>query len=1644
MKKRIIAFTLSILVLFSYTIDSYAFNGSDVSQNDQSGYENNIEDEDIESSDPVLDTGVSSNEEVLPEEVDEPEDIDDSGVLILEDEPSDDPESIEDVSFNDDFSDDLELTDDDDILSDAEINSGYIEDDGFVESLHFYPSYSYNSNSIYNSSFFSIQNFNDELYTADALESSYVTPGLPLTRNQSPYGTCWAHAAMALAEINLIKNGASNSVDYSEAHLSYFLYKHGIDPLGGLKDYITLESSAPNIYDIGGNLWSALIEISSAGGVASESAFPYSNAASYLNNGIPANEEYGNTAAVLKNAYIIDQIRGNEDEVKKLIKEYGAVGASIFYSENYFNTGSTLKKASFIDPNVESSNHTVALVGWDDNYSKENFKTTPSRDGAWLVRNSWRSGVGYSEDYNPYTYFWISYDSEDILKSKAYAYIFTDDDEEIYDNIYQYDSALGNYAMVAQNELTAANVFKTQSAGKTEVLKAVSFYSSNTNSEYEIKIYTDLTNPSVPTSGTLLKTLAGSYKYAGYYVIDLDEEYELKEDSYYSVVVTLKKSNSIVYMPYEGESRSAGKYRSIAVADSNQSFLFFNTWQDFKGKGNFRIKAFTDYTALHNSEPDIYNINYISDHEIIDNPNPTGYTASDSIKLNAPSVLKGYHFIGWFEDSNYTKQISTISNRSGDLNIYARILPNEYKIVFNANSGSGSMQDLNCKYDESKKLSKNSFTRNGYIFTGWNTKADGTGTLYDDEASVRNLSATNGSSVYLYAQWKSDKLTLTLDVNGGNTLSVTEYEVAYGENIYNKLPRSASRRGYTFEGWYTEDGVKVTSTYKYNYHEDATFYAHWKINNYIIVLDVNGGDELENTEIQVTFDEAYYDKLPIPTRPGYTFVNWRTSSGGVIKPTIRYGTAAKTILYANWAVQKYKINFDVNGGEAISVSDVEVIYDEYIYEKLPRTMIRTGYEFEGWYTESGIKVTPIYQYNYTENTTLHAHWKSLAENRIVNLDVNGGDNLSENRIEAAYGDHIYEKLPNATRQGYEFIGWYTENGIKVTPEYTFISDQDITLYALWSAQNYTVNFDVNGGDSISITELGVIYDEYIYEKLPRTMTRSGYEFKGWYTEDGIKITPIYQYGYTNDITLYAQWENIGSNFVTLDVNGGESLTETKIEVSYDEYIFNKLPLAKRSGYEFEGWYTEDGTKITSEYRFTSNQDITLYAHWKLPQNYKITLDVDGGNAISVKELEVTYDEYIYNRLPKSVSRRGYTFEGWYTEDGKKVTPIYQYDLHSDATFYAHWKVNTYLIILDVNGGDVLENNEIVVSFNEAYYDRLPIPTRPGYAFVNWRTSSGGVIKPTIRYGTATQTILYANWKVQDYKVKLDVNGGDSISVSEFGVIYGEYIYEKLPRTMTRSGYEFAGWYTEDGIKVTPIYQYGYSKDITLYAHWEKAGKNYLILDVNGGESLTETQIEVSYDEYIFNKLPDVKRAGYEFAGWYTEDGTKITSEYRFTSNQDITLYAHWKLPQNYKITLDVDGGNAISVKELEVTYDEYIYNRLPKSVSRRGYTFEGWYTEDGKKVTPIYQYDLHSDATFYAHWKVNTYLIILDVNGGDVLENNEIVVSFNEAYYDRLPIPTRPGYAFVNWRTSSGGVIKPTIRYGTATKTTLYANWKAE
>ncbi len=136
--------------------------------------------------------------------------------------------------------------------------------------------------------------------------------------------------------------------------------------------------------------------------------------------------------------------------------------------------------------------------------------------------------------------------------------------------------------------------------------------------------------------------------------------------------------------------------------------------------------------------------------------NPTTYKkTSKTITLKNPS-RRGYTFGGWFRDKKYKKKISTIKRGSvGNVTLYAKWTVNKYTLKFSSNRGKGTMTAKeNLKYDKEYTLPANAFTREGYVFTGWNTKPDGSGTAYDDRAKIKNLSAKSGGKATLYAQWE--------------------------------------------------------------------------------------------------------------------------------------------------------------------------------------------------------------------------------------------------------------------------------------------------------------------------------------------------------------------------------------------------------------------------------------------------------------------------------------------------------------------------------------------------------------------------------------------------------------------------------------------------------------------------------------------------------------------------------------------------------------------------------------------------------------------------------------------------------------------------------------------------------------------------
>lgn len=416
--------------------------------------------------------------------------------------------------------------------------------------------------------------------------SSYISPYITSIKNQNPYGTCWAHAAMASAEADLWKKGlADSTIDLSEWQLAYFFYHTVEDPLGGTAgDSVTVvtDSSAEDYLDRGGNQQLATYRLATWQGVTQEADAPYSTVYNDRTKTLDDALAYGKDAYHLENAYWVSM--KDRDIVKQLIMEYGACAASYYHDSAYFNSSSQWNRSEPLAeyrPTGTSTNHAITIVGWDDNYSKDNFGTyKPSSNGAWLCKNSW--GSNWSKD----GLFYISYEDSPNLNGNAYFYDYGTGDN--YDYNYQYDGGVGLSTYSVAN---AANVYTANSA---ETLKAVGFYTEDVQYTCTIKIYKNCTGN--PVSGTLVSTQTATEPYAGFHTVVLDTPVDLNAGDTYSVVVYQTTSSGTPKVPID-VSFSWNWLTGVSSAKTGQSFISSSGsyWQDVSASGyNCRIKAYTD------------------------------------------------------------------------------------------------------------------------------------------------------------------------------------------------------------------------------------------------------------------------------------------------------------------------------------------------------------------------------------------------------------------------------------------------------------------------------------------------------------------------------------------------------------------------------------------------------------------------------------------------------------------------------------------------------------------------------------------------------------------------------------------------------------------------------------------------------------------------------------------------------------------------------------------------------------------------------------------------------------------------------------------------------------------------------------------
>lgn len=447
----------------------------------------------------------------------------------------------------------------------------------------------------------------DQMRSYDARNDGLITP----VKQQGSYNMCWAYSAISLAETSMIKNGLilngetsrADNTDLSEWQLAYFTYNTGEDRLGG-----TVGDSTKILYsgaaDIGGSNTFTTFALANWTGVSEEAVAPYES----IGEGVLAPHLAVGSAAHLKQAYWMNS--SDIEAMKQAIYECGSITTKYYHNSIYLNYSTG---AYNYNKSGAGANHTVTIVGWDDDYSAENFLEghRPSSNGAWLVKNSWGSEWLADENGQNGGYFWLSYEDGYLngASGKAFAYIFGDASE--YDHNYQYDGSCGafisattkdtGYRVKSGQKLADIYQIPKDSNFGSEELKAVSFALYAANVEYSIQIYKDLEDISDPESGKAVfeEPVTGNTSYIGYYTVDLPAGVEFMANDRFSVVITLKSADGSDISYFVDKSyQNSNWVKFVSHTEPDQSFYSDdNGWNDLNVQGVCaRIKAFTSDT----------------------------------------------------------------------------------------------------------------------------------------------------------------------------------------------------------------------------------------------------------------------------------------------------------------------------------------------------------------------------------------------------------------------------------------------------------------------------------------------------------------------------------------------------------------------------------------------------------------------------------------------------------------------------------------------------------------------------------------------------------------------------------------------------------------------------------------------------------------------------------------------------------------------------------------------------------------------------------------------------------------------------------------------------------------------------------------
>ena len=363
----------------------------------------------------------------------------------------------------------------------------------------------------------------------------------------------------------------------------------------------------------------------------------------------------------------------------------------------------------------------------------------------------------------------------------------------------------------------------------------------------------------------------------------------------------------------------------------------------------------------------------------------------------------------------------------------------------------------------------------------------------------------------LYARW-NQKYTVHFETNGGTAVS---------DFIGNEILSAVTpfKEDYTFAGWYLNSDFSGDAvSFPFTLNANITLYARWN-KNHTVTFNANGGTEVSSIKTGVL------QEIPFTEKENYEFAGWyENSSLSGEKITVPYTVKQDITLYAKW-LPTYLVTLETDGGSEIASFRARTIESVQEPEK-------SGFTFIEWYLDSGLNNKADFPLTISKDTTLYAAYK---KNFTVTFETNGGSEVN------SVSSYIVKESPETTKANKSLSGWYLDSECtdenKVT--FPFYPTEDVTLFAKWVSEMYTITYDSNGatGGTVPKTVQVEKGSSFVISANTGNLTKTGYAFTKWSTstdgESGQTYAPGDSLIPSKNMTLYAQWGKDYAAMVTV-------------------------------------------------------------------------------------------------------------------------------------------------------------------------------------------------------------------------------------------------------------------------------------------------------------------------------------------------------------------------------------------------------------------------------------------------------------------------------------------------------------------------------